>query len=805
MATSKLYLLNWNVYYNKRVKIIQVSDLGQAFFSQSNINFNPGDGVNTSQILNYSETRQPDYLVETQVIGGVERIKTRWYVIEAERTRLNQYNVILRRDLLADYWSDVSVSPAFIRKGLVLNDNDLIFNSEGTRLNQIKQNEILLQDVSYTPWIVGYIASNGLNDAKTIKTKIPPTPQVKYDSDEALLAAYPGSTIGTPAKKLGTITYSYLIQFNVGFYTQDQLKAERSFWMDDKEVFEVSQSEPLPSNSYVFKVEYSELEKDLPDAIYDFMQFLRNFRLSNEKFASYFNSDEGLDPEEEIKCSSSEGLIVQTGANNYYQMSFDVENNYTYTFKPLIANAPKLMNHVNDMLLLAQLAGFGTKIDNIDRKVTFSDTSYRWSATWINAFGSYTTGELSSSNKNPCNDAPYYMFCIPYKAVRFWNGKDIVSSKPSIALSLANQMIRDLGSSLYDLQLLPYFPTQEIIFDVGDQTGYVNLQNIPTAQITYITNEANANDIPTFIYWPSQTNFTVNLPYKIATWTNLKAQNETQMARLCSPNYASQFEFSPAKNRGVESFIAQCTYKPYNPYIQVAPKFNGLYGQDFSDARGLICAGDFSMNIESNAFVEYELRNKNYNAIFNRQIESMDLKHDIAETQDVVNAITGTIGAIGAGAAAGSKGGAIGAIAGGVIGGVASGISGAYDISAGKRLRADEADSARTIQSLSIGNIQATPNTLTKVTAMNVTNKLYPFVEIYGCSQIELDRFVDQIKYSGMTVGVIDQVSRYSTPSSTAATNYIEADIIRLDIPDDSHIVSEIANELRKGVYLEKL
>ena len=63
----------------------------------------------------------------------------------------------------------------------------------------------------------------------------------------------------------------------------------------------------------------------------------------------------------------------------------------------------------------------------------------------------------------------------------------------------------------------------------------------------------------------------------------------------------------------------------------------------------------------------------------------------------------------------------------------------------------------------------------------------------------------DYIKWNGMTVGIVDQLNKWYNSSEEASTNYIEADIIRLDIPDDSHIVSEIANELRKGVYIEKL
>ena len=213
MATSKLYLLNWNIYYNKRVKIIQVSDLEQAFYSQANTNFNPGDGVYTSQVLNYNEIHQPDYLVETQIINGVEAIKSRWYVIDAARSRLNQYTLTLKRDLLADYWSEIATSTAFIRKGWVANSNNLIFNDENIRVNQIKSSEILLKDRTQTPWIVGYVGAKAFEgEGTTVTIKTGGAATIFADSKEALLTQYPGSSF-TKKDNLGGGSESFNYEF----------------------------------------------------------------------------------------------------------------------------------------------------------------------------------------------------------------------------------------------------------------------------------------------------------------------------------------------------------------------------------------------------------------------------------------------------------------------------------------------------------------------------------------------------------------------------------------------------------------
>ena len=50
-----------------------------------------------------------------------------------------------------------------------------------------------------------------------------------------------------------------------------------------------------------------------------------------------------------------------------------------------------------------------------------------------------------------------------------------------------------------------------------------------------------------------------------------------------------------------------------------------------------------------------------------------------------------------------------------------------------------------------------------------------------------------------MTVGVIDSISNYLQTDET----YVKAQLIRLNINEDNHLVEHIANELNKGVYIK--
>ena len=141
-----------------------------------------------------------------------------------------------------------------------------------------------------------------------------------------------------------------------------------------------------------------------------------------------------------------------------------------------------------------------------------------------------------------------------------------------------------------------------------------------------------------------------------------KIKNECDFYRFVSPNYNGLFEFKNTKLQdGLQTINIDCTYKPYTPYIKLNPNlFGSLYSNlDYNDSTGLICGGDFSIPMLSDAMVNYELSNRNYQAIFNRNIQNLDVNQRIAKEQQqfqgVVGAITGGIGGAGTGALAGAK------------------------------------------------------------------------------------------------------------------------------------------------------
>ena len=182
-----LYLLHYNNYFNRIIKTeVSLADyLDYSLGSIQNVNFNPNDGVDTEQIINWSGDT-PDYVV---CVNEQSQIDSRWFVIEASRTRGLQYLLKLKRDVIADNLASFMQSTAFIKRGYVPNSNPLIFNSEGNSFNQIKQSETLLTNNIESPWLVLYLARyNGDGNHYTYEnqnmTSIIPSEDYTLDSLE---------------------------------------------------------------------------------------------------------------------------------------------------------------------------------------------------------------------------------------------------------------------------------------------------------------------------------------------------------------------------------------------------------------------------------------------------------------------------------------------------------------------------------------------------------------------------------------------------------------------------------------------
>ena len=303
-----------------------------------------------------------------------------------------------------------------------------------------------------------------------------------------------------------------------------------------------------------------------------------------------------------------------------------------------------------------------------------------------------------------------------------------------------------------------------------------------------------------------ESKFSFSIPFEIPDEENpilKKVKAMTEFYRIVSPSQGLEFTFDPMKNNGLSQINVQCTYKPYSSNIRICPEWNNgsLYENinQKNSQDGLIILEDCSLSQATDKWAEYELNNKNYRNIFERQIQSMEYNRDVNRDLGIANAIVGSIsGAVGGGIVGSMTrmGGATGA----VIGGVASAVGGIIDTKANYALANEAIDLTKDNFNYQLGNIKALPLSLSKVSSFAVNNSLVPLIEFWSTTDTEKKVAQTKIQYQGMTISVIDKIGSYRIEGEES---YIKGQIIRVEgLDDDFHVANTIAKELHQGLYL---
>ena len=789
------YLLNFNNYYNREYKkLYNLNDyLDYMKYSWTNVNFNPGDGITTTIPVNSDVEANYLVLTDNTVPGtvGEEVIVSRWFIIESKFTRLGQRMLTLRRDILVDY-SSMATATVFAERGYVPNTSSLIYNSEGNSYNQIKKSEKLIKDESESAWLVGYLAPNVFDNGNvTIQGS---NTSVQYDYSFATLdemnLAFPG--VGLIPTMLFYNFGSVDLRF-LSLAEGNQTYMWRVDFPNDMINYETTSVPAADATMIIRQANLPEAEGLLTD------NFLKPAvaNIISDKLVLDYSS---VSRESVTKIINNRDVIARVGTASggytYYQLSVGTAQSSVQKHEIRSTTASNTFEYLTSQM--SQLGTAGVATGTPDRYFMECIESY-FSCYWRNIPVTANTIELKTTTAK-VDSSPYYCFAIPYHAVRVIKGNETIITDPRESLLLARNIATQLGSFCYDVQLLPYFPLQSYI----DSMGRIDTTTMPEGTVAVLK---SADEVArTFLFWITKPNFSFAVPDTIDYSSEPKIQNETQFCRLNSPNYSASFDFSVAKNKGVTYWQVDCSYKPYQPYIHVAPNWGGLYGSDFNDARGLICTGDFSIDLMTDKWQEYQIQNKNYNEIFNRQIQSLDLQQSIAKRQEIFGAVAGSLSGAMSGATTGAlAGGLPGAIGGGIAGLGISAVGGVMDIIDNQKLRDDARSSQFDMFNYQLGNVKALPNTLTKVSTYNINNKIYPFYEIYEATSEEIGALRQRLNWRGYNLGIIGQLSDFQVEGK-----YFKGKLIRLEeVHDvslgDNHLLENYNSELQQGVYWTKL
>lgn len=824
---SKLYLYNYNNYFNRIVKKEStLANYGTPIYSLSETNFDENDGVSANHVVNYAGF-DGDYLIITKVINNVETIQSRWFVIENKKLRGGQHNLRLRRDLIVDYYDKIIKAPALINRAYINNvDDNLIFNSEGFNFNQIKRNETLINQYgnNYGSYYALYFAKDsvgaGLNDGSSFPTISGSLNMGQLPYDIAINSPISSSVFKAKTYK-NLKDLSYLVRWRPDTHWYTPSFATNYVFTEVKGDEDIISSYPnsIPdwAPDYLWIVEdYEESYPAIINSLEDtWSSFLTAFQTE-----SLFVEDP-ISQSQINYIKNSDGKIIKDSLNNYYKVKIKIN---TINHKSYSSSTSAISTFVQGRITTSGMevwGAFGDKAVEYNWVEEEVIVTLAQQPSTINLNYEIDFGDYYNTN------APYNVVIIPAneQAIR----KDLYSdveggfitiqrffkAHESTNSRILNEIMLKAGKWLLDVQLIPYFPNINLISSTPSYDNliyidgnYPNIYTNPSSPQFYTsTSGLNENDPCWWCYYVDNPSFefnsTTNPKINGASVPNsidYKIENECNFYRISSPNYNGSFDFNLAKNRGLKYINVDVTLRPYNPYFHINPNFEGLYGYDYNDARGLICQGDFSVPIITDQFKNYEIQNKNYQQMFNRQIENLDFEQSLQRKEAIFGATVGTIGAGLGGAIAGGKIGGVGGAIGGAIGGtIASAIGGAVDYSIMKERQAEQKDYTIDMYKYQLGNIKALPTTINKITPFTNNNKIYPVLEYYTCTDEEKEILLNYLTYKSMTINAIGSISDYlsNTP------RFINCSLIRLeDIEVPTHEVNEIYDELLKGVYI---
>ena len=145
-------------------------------------------------------------------------------------------------------------------------------------------------------------------------------------------------------------------------------------------------------------------------------------------------------------------------------------------------------------------------------------------------------------------------------------------------------------------------------------------------------------------------------------------------------------------------------------------------------------------------------------------------------------------------------GGPAGLAVGAGLGAAAGVVDAVYNYEEVKALGRDAIDLKQDLYNYDLQNIQARPNNLTNIGALNPDFKYFPYLEVYDCTQAEAEAIENKFKYEGFTLGVVGTVNNYIGTADT--TNFIRGALTRIENVSANE-AQDIATELSRGLYIE--
>lgn len=817
----------WHNYTDKKKHQLTNSEINQyKLYEEDNVAFNHGDFVNCECVTKPSVpvlNKQPNYMI---VYNGAT-IESRYYVLSYQymdgepAENFGTYRATFIRDVVVDFKRSLTQQLCRVRRGNLPKNqfSPILVQPEGINLNKIKVNQIDIKSWDGdAQWLTIFYDQTVEEANRTIT----------FDWSENVFADYQFSTMksdysaqGFSLNESGTSKTAYkrtVREYELILKGSNNSKD----WIDVK----------VLSGGYVV---VGALEGSQgSDAAIEAGLLLNLAPVSDIlEICDILEAEYGYDNTSKIST------LVNKYNNQLIQLTDEIS-------RTNISTGEKSTSKSTSSSISARVAQeIGQIIVKYGGSSIYQNCPYEFVEVnfdllnWQTLFTGVPTtpGQLILPGNFKLDSINLGCVTIPFGSnITLKNGSTTYTMDSATAKSIATSGWTNTGSSIKDIQILPYCPMGQLNSEKAGAAAS-NTIDISSQNENYkIPMNITASD--TAVYYGlvvTQSSLDYRFPLNLTISDNLKIESMSKTYRLMSSNHKSGFDFNLALNNGVQYVSMSYTLKPYDTIFRICPVFNqdSLYGGNYKDARGLIWQGGFSLSQITDAWVEYKLQNSTYESVFDREIKSLEVSQDAARQQEILayqtaykNAqtsidaakskaalagITG-IGSAIVGAATGNPMALMGA-AGALTGGLNSAIGiGAQQETADRNLaaakesqrlndtlRAEAIDYKKDIWYLTNQAIEARPSTIAANTEYSHINNNKAYIEVYDCSEIEKEYLAKYLKYHGMKIDQIGLLKNYLIEDG----DYIEATPLFLEglMPVISNAINA---ELSAGMYVQE-
>ena len=817
----------WHNYTDKKKHQLTNSEINQyKLYEEDNVAFNHGDFVNCECVTKPSVpvlNKQPNYMI---VYNGTT-IESRYYVLSYQymdgepAENFGTYRATFIRDVVVDFKRSLTQQLCRIRRGSLPTNqfSPILVQPEGINLNKIKVNQM---------------------DIKS------------WDGDAQWLTIFYDQTV-QEANRTITFDWSGKIFADYQFSTMKSDYSAQGFSLNESGMSKTAYKRSV--QSYTLIVKGSNNSKDWIEVGIVFggsplaLPYLRGGQASDaaKDACTALNNATSFDTlklrdilDAEYKYDNTSKIL--TLVNKYNNRLIQLTNKVSRTN---ISTGEKSTSESTSSSITAKVAqAIGQIIAKNGGSSMYQTGPYEFLhaefdlLNWQTLFTEVpTTGKLILPGDFKLDDINLGCVTIPFGSnITLKNGSTTYTMDSATVKSIATSGWTNTGSSIKDIQILPYCPMGQLNSEKAGATAS-NTIDISSQNEKYkIPMNITASDAA--VYYGlvvTQSSLDYRFPLNLTISDNLKIESMSKTYRLMSSNHKSGFDFNLALNNGVQYMSMSYTLKPYDTIFRICPVFNqdSLYGGNYKDARGLIWQGGFSLSQITDAWVEYKLQNSTYESVFDREIKSLEISQDAARQQEILayqtaykNAQTSIDAAKSKAALAGVMGmgsAIVGAATGnpmaimGAAGALGNGLNSAIGIGAQQEtadrnlaaakesqrlndtLRAEAIDYKKDIWYLTNQAIEARPSTIAANSEYTHINNSKAYIEVYDCSEIEKDYLQKYLKYHGMKIDQIGLLKNYLIEDG----DYIEATPLFLEglMPVISNAINA---ELSAGMYVQE-